>query len=79
MHAPICRLWYPLFKLGDTEVYLVVNQNLCSFTGFQVHPLKTLTEDIESWFGVSYYSGGTLYYSSWRGGVLCLEIGSLSN
>jgi hypothetical protein len=37
------------FKLRDTEVYLVVNKTLCSFTDLQVVPLKTLTEDIRSW------------------------------
>jgi hypothetical protein len=42
------------FKVRDTEVYLVVNKTLCSFTGLQVRPLQTLTEDIQSWYGASY-------------------------
>jgi hypothetical protein len=69
----------PCFKLRDTEVYLVVNQTLCSFTAFEVRPLKTLTEDIMSRYGASYYRRGTLYCSTYRGGVLSYEIGSLSN
>jgi hypothetical protein len=44
----------PCFKLRDTEVYLVVNKTLCFFTAFEVRTLKTLTEEILSWFGVSY-------------------------
>jgi hypothetical protein len=51
----------PCFKLRDTEVYLVVNQTLCSFTAFEVRLLKTLTKHIQSKFGASYYHRGTLY------------------
>jgi hypothetical protein len=68
----------PCFKLSDTEVYLVINQTLCSLTAFEVLPLKTLTEDIQSWYGASYYHRGTLYCSNYSGGVISLEIGSLS-
>jgi hypothetical protein len=64
----------PCFKLRDTEVYLVVNKILCSFTGFEVRPLKTLTEDIKSWRGASYYRRGTLYCSSDAGAVRSFEI-----
>jgi hypothetical protein len=73
-----CRL-IPCFKLRNTEVYLVVNQTLCSFTGFEVRSLKTLTKGILSMFGASYYHRGTLYCSSCYGGVASLEIGSLSS
>jgi hypothetical protein len=69
----------PCFKLRDTKVYLVVNKTLCSFTGSEVRPLKTLTEDIQSWFGASYYHRGTLYCSNWLGGALSNKIESLSN
>jgi hypothetical protein len=69
----------PCFKLSDTEVYLVVRQTLCSFTGFEVRPLKTLTEDIRSKFGASYYRRGTLYCSHSERSVCSHEIGSLSN
>jgi hypothetical protein len=69
----------PCFKLSVTEVYLVVNNTLCSFSALEVRPLKTLTEGIQSWFGASYYHRGTLYCSYHEGGVRSLEIGSLSN
>jgi hypothetical protein len=69
----------PCFKLRDTEVYLVVNKTLLSFTAFEVRPLKTLTEDIRSWYGASYYCRGTLYCSSYEGAVRSYEIGTLSN
>jgi hypothetical protein len=69
----------PCFKLRDTEVYLVVNRTLCSFTAFEVRPLKTLTECIPSWFGTSYYRRGILYCSYYKGVVRSLEIGSLSS
>jgi hypothetical protein len=70
---------FPCFKLKDTEVYLVVNKTLCSFTSLQIRPLKTLTEDIECWSGASYYRRGTLYCSTNGGAVRSHEIGSLSN
>jgi hypothetical protein len=66
----------PCFKLSDTEVYLVINKTLFSFTGLQINPLKTLTDDIHS-FGASYYHKGTLY--TCEEGVHSYEIGSLTN
>jgi hypothetical protein len=51
--------------------------SLCSFTAFEARPLKTLTEDIRSMFGPSYYRKGTLYCSKWKGGVLSLQIGRI--
>jgi hypothetical protein len=69
----------PCFKLRDTEVYLVVNQTLCSFTAFEVQPLKTLADDIKSISGTSYYSRSTLYCSNWNRGVRSYEIGNLRN
>jgi hypothetical protein len=69
----------PCFKVRVTEVYLVVNKTLCSFTAFEVRPLKTLTEDILSWYGASYYHRETLYCSCYQGEALSYEIGSLSN
>jgi hypothetical protein len=68
----------PCFKVRDTEVYLVVNKTLCSFTAFEVRHLMYLTEYIQSWFGTSYYYRDTLYCSSYEGAVLSYEIGSLS-
>jgi hypothetical protein len=76
---PFTGFGIPCFKLTDTEVYLVVLNTLCSFTALEVSPLKTLTENIQSWFGPSYYHRGTLYCSSCYGGVQRLEIGSLSS
>jgi hypothetical protein len=76
---PFAGYGIPCFMLRDTEVYLVIKKTLCSFTAFEVRPLKTLTEDIQSRFGLSYYRRGTLYCSSYEGGALSLEIGSLSN
>jgi hypothetical protein len=69
----------PCFKLRDTEVYLVVNKTLCSFTALEARPLKTLTEDIHSMCGESYYHRGSLYCSNWAGQVDRHEIGSLSS
>jgi hypothetical protein len=85
----------PCFKMRDTEVYLVVNQTLCSLSALEVRPLKILIDEdiffrpilteedvldqIQSWCGTSYYCRGTLYCSNFRGGVLSSEIGSLSN
>jgi hypothetical protein len=75
---PFADCGIPCFKLRDTEVYLVVNGTLCSFTALEVRPLKTLSAKIQSWFGASYYSRGTLYCSSDEG-VHSYEIGSESN
>jgi hypothetical protein len=75
-HAGRC---IPCFKLRDTEVYLVINKTLYSFTGLQVRALKSLTEDILSWRGASYYRRGTVYCSNCAGAVRSHEIGSLSN
>jgi hypothetical protein len=69
-------------KVRDTEVYLVLNKTLCSFTAFEVRPLKTLTnltKGIHCMDGASYYRRGTLYCSGGHGGVRTYEIGSLSN
>jgi hypothetical protein len=76
---PFAGLGIPCFKLSGTEVYLVVRKTLCSFTTFEVRPLKTLTKVFQSWYGASYYHKGNLYCSYWNGGVLSYEIGSLSN
>jgi hypothetical protein len=75
---PFAGFCIPCFKLRDTEVYLVVNKTLCSFTGLEVRPLK-MTESILCWSGASYYRRGTLYCSNDDGGVLSYEIRSLMN
>jgi hypothetical protein len=79
LRLPHADFVIPCFKLRDTEVYLVVKKILCSFTGLEVRPLKTLTESITSWYGASYYRRGTLYCSGDSGAVRSYEIGSLSN
>jgi hypothetical protein len=79
LRLPFADYNIPWFKLRDTELYLVLNQTLYSFTSLEVRPLKTLTKDINSCFGVSYYCNDTLYCSNDRGAVFSLEIGSLSN
>jgi hypothetical protein len=79
LRLPFAGYAIPCFKLSDTEVYLVVKNTLCSFTAFEVRPLKTLTKDIQSWRGASYYCRGTLYCSTNVGGVLSYKIGSLSS
>jgi hypothetical protein len=76
---PFAGCAIPCFKLRNTEVYLVVNKTLCSFTAFEVRPIKTLTEDIQSCCGASYYHRGTLYCSKYAGELRSYEIGSLSN
>jgi hypothetical protein len=68
----------PCFKVKDTEVYLVVKKTLCSFSALEVRLLETMTKDIQSWFGASYYCRGTLYCSSYEG-VRSHKIGSLTN
>jgi hypothetical protein len=78
LRLPFAGSGIPCFKLRDTEVYLVVKNTLCSFTGLQVRSLKTLA-DIHSWHGTSYYREGILYCSSYEGAVRSLEIGSLSS
>jgi hypothetical protein len=72
---PFAGYCIPCFKLSEAEVYLVVNMTLCSFSAFEVRPLKTLTLLIESWYGASYYCRSTLYCSSCEGGVRSVETG----
>jgi hypothetical protein len=78
LRLPFAGWAIPCFKLNNTEVYLVVNATLCSFTALEVRLLRTLTVNIHSWFGTSYYRRGTLYCSDQLGPVHSLEIGSLS-
>jgi hypothetical protein len=77
LRLPHSEAAIPCFKVRDTEVYLVVKKTLCSFTAFEVRPIKTLTKSIQSRSGASYYHRGTLYCPSGRA-VGRLKIGSLS-
>jgi hypothetical protein len=63
---------FPCFKT-DTQVYLMIEETLYSFTPFQVKAVKTLDESITRCFS-SYYSRGTLYYEDgWS--ILSLALG----
>jgi hypothetical protein len=59
LKLPQADYYFPCFK-ADTEVYLVIEETLYSFTALEVKPIKTLAEDIRCFS--SYYSRGTLYY-----------------
>jgi hypothetical protein len=60
----------PCFKT-DTEVYLVINKTLYSFTPLQVKAVRTLDRSCECLW--SYYSRGTLYYDC-SSGIESLEL-----
>jgi hypothetical protein len=64
----------PFFKAA-TQVYLVLNKTLYSFTPLQVKAVRTLSEGISSI--MSCYSRGTLYYV-WSGEIRSLDIGDLT-
>jgi hypothetical protein len=55
---------FPCFK-KDTEVYLVIEKTLYSFTPLEVKPIKTLPKEIRCYS--SYYSRDTLYYEYGEG------------
>jgi hypothetical protein len=42
LKLPSADMAIPCFKLRDTEVCLVINQIVCSFTALKVRPLKEL-------------------------------------
>jgi hypothetical protein len=54
---PKAARWFPCFKT-DTEVYLVIERTLYSFTSFQVKPIKSLPRGVYRCY-TSYYSRGT--------------------
>jgi hypothetical protein len=72
LKLPQAAFDFPCFK-KDTEVYLVINKTLYSFTPLEVKPIKplelkpikTLPERIWCWS--SYYSRDTLYWERGRG------------
>jgi hypothetical protein len=66
------------FKVSESEVHIVVNSTLYSFTPLQVQPVKPLAEDIRSRFGGSYYYMCTLYCASDEGAARRLEITCLN-
>jgi hypothetical protein len=62
---PQAAYWFPCFKT-DTELYLVINSTLYSFTSLKFKAVKTVPRSTECFS--SYYSRGTLYYE--RGGSI---------
>jgi hypothetical protein len=69
LKLPQAACGIPCFK-RDTEVYLVINKTLYSFTPLEVKQIKTPREDI--WCRSSYYSRGTLYY--YDGGIKGIKL-----
>jgi hypothetical protein len=79
LKLPQAGCYIPCFKVRDSQVYLLINKTLYSFSPLRVTPLKTLTDDIRSFFGASYYCRGILYCSDYRGAARALEIGDLTS
>jgi hypothetical protein len=75
LKLPQAAYYFPCFK-KDTEVYLVIENTLYSFTPLQVKPIKTLSNAIIG--HSSYYSRGTLYYEHGIG-IKSLGIGELTS
>jgi hypothetical protein len=59
LKLPQAVRWFNCFKT-DTEVYLVIDKTLYSFTPLEVKAVKTLPKSV--FCSSSYYSRGTLYY-----------------
>jgi hypothetical protein len=78
LNLPVSGLFIPCFKVCDTQVFLVMDKSLYSFTPFEIKRLRSVNmdEDISS-FGSCYYSKGTLYCSSDQGAATRIEIGSI--
>jgi hypothetical protein len=66
LKLPQAVLWLPCFK-KDTEVYLVIEKTLYSFTPLEVKSTKTLRPYISCYS--SYYSRDTLYYERGYGDI----------
>jgi hypothetical protein len=65
LKLPSAAYYFACFKTA-TEVYLVIEGTLYSFTPLQVKPIKTLPQSISYCYS-SYYSKGTLYYEKGEG------------
>jgi hypothetical protein len=61
LKLPQAASTFPCFK-RETQVYLVIEKNLYSFTPLEVKAIKTL--DTSPYCCSSYYSRGTLYYDN---------------
>jgi hypothetical protein len=68
---------FPCFKT-DTQVYLVIERTLYSFTPLQVKTVKTLTQEASECYS-SYYSRVTLYYNGMCNRLESLAIGELTS
>jgi hypothetical protein len=64
LKLPQAEISFSCFK-KDTEVYLVIEKTLYSFTPLEIKPIKTLPEYIGC--SSSYYSRGTLYHECGSG------------
>jgi hypothetical protein len=69
---------FPCFKVRSTEVYLLMYKTLYSFTPLKITKLKTLSKDVWSCVGTSYYCRGTLYCASESREASSLKIGELT-
>jgi hypothetical protein len=74
LKLPQAVLAFPCFK-RNTEVYLVINKTLYSFTPLEIKPIKTLDRSILCYS--SYYSRGTLY-CTWYQKISALALGQLN-
>jgi hypothetical protein len=73
LKLPQAAKLFPCFKT-ETQVYLVIEETLYSFTPLEVKAVKTLDASIECFS--SYYSRGTLYYELYVGiDSLALKLG----
>jgi hypothetical protein len=75
LKLPQAAFNFPCFKT-DTQVYLVIDATLYSFSPPRVKPIKTVPESSES--NTSYYYRGTLYFEA-GGGIETLAIGGLNS
>jgi hypothetical protein len=72
LKLPQAACYLPCFKT-ETQVYLVIEKTLYSFTPLEVKAVKTLDRSINS--HSSYYSRGTLYYEYCGIRSLALKLG----
>jgi hypothetical protein len=74
LKLPKAASWFPCFK-RDTEVYLVIENTLYSFTPLHIKAVKTLPRCIGC--VTSYYTRGSLYYFS-TGKIEHLALGEIA-
>jgi hypothetical protein len=77
LKLPQATRQFPCFKT-DTQVYLVIEKTLYSFTPLQVMAVKTLVQGACECYS-SYYSSGTLYYALSSGHIRSLAVGELTS